>query len=79
MRYGAVRDIQLSLWPEDENAEMPGSAEKLNGAGGKDFSWDRHNPAKRAEVLIKGIKKSEIRRGGQGRANAYRSRKCHAR
>ena len=67
MRYGAVRDIQLSLWPEDENAEMPGSAEKLNGAGGKRlFLGTGITRPKRAEVLIKGIKKSEIRRGGQG-------------
>lgn len=58
MRYGAIRDIQLSLWPEKENAEKPGSAEKLHGVGGKRlFLGKGITRPKRAEVLIKGIKK----------------------
>jgi hypothetical protein len=67
MRYGTIRDIQLSLWPEKENAEMSGSVEKLHGVGGKSlFIGKGITRPKRAEILIKRKKKSEIRRGGQG-------------
>jgi len=67
MKYETIRNIQLSLWPEKENAEMSGSAEKLHGVGGKRlFTGKGITRPKRAEILIKRKKKSEIRRGGQG-------------
>ena len=67
MRYGAVRDIQLSLWPEKENTEISSPAEKLHVVGGRRlFLGKGITRPKRAEILIKRIKKSEIRRGGQG-------------
>jgi hypothetical protein len=66
MKYETIRNIQLSLFPEEENAEMSGSAEKLHGVGGKSlFIGKGITRPKRAEILIKRIKKSEIRRGGQ--------------
>lgn len=66
MKYKTTRNIQLSLWPEEEDAKMQYSVQKLLGVAGRRlFIRKGITRPKRAEILIKGIKKSEIRRGGQ--------------
>ena len=67
MKYETIRNIQLSLFPEEEMKRTLGPAEELLGMAGRSlFIGKGITRPKRAEILIKRIKKSEIRRGGQG-------------